>query len=400
MEVTQARPRESTESARSAFWNTWLHALRQVLPVYIAVHLALLVITCLSVLFTIGDFSTTPVPLSKLWSGWTRYDAAHYASIAMRGYYDKTHTAFFPLYPLLEHILTFIVKDPYAAGFIISNGAGLIMLVVLYQLVLEDFDHERALRTVLYLSLFPTAFFFVAAYTESLFLCLSLLCFYAMRHARWWLAGVFGLLACLTRSTGLFLFFPLCYEYLRWRHFRWRAIRVDVLSIAFVPLGLGLYSLYCFLHFHDWLAFSHVQAVWDRRLMVPWWGIEESLLTIRHSPGILSYLTLHNLLDLGPDLFILFCILLGFIGPWRLPRMLWSYAIYALAVYIFIQCFPIHWPAYPVQSFARYMLSIFPAFIVLATAGKHRTIHLSYLLIAGGTLFFLVTQYLTGHVVI
>ena len=70
-----------------------------------------------------------------------------------------------------------------------------------YRLVEEDFDQERAYRTVLYLSVFPTSFFLAAAYNESLFLCFSLLSFYEMRHGRWWLAGLFGFLAGLTRPV-------------------------------------------------------------------------------------------------------------------------------------------------------------------------------------------------------
>jgi Gpi18-like mannosyltransferase len=66
----------------------------------------------------------------------------------------------------------------------ISNVAGLVMLMVLYQLVREDFGSEIAERAVLYLAIFPTAFFFAAAYNESLFLCLALLSFYYMRHGQ------------------------------------------------------------------------------------------------------------------------------------------------------------------------------------------------------------------------
>jgi 4-amino-4-deoxy-L-arabinose transferase-like glycosyltransferase len=58
------------------------------------------------------------------------------------------------------------------------------MLMVPYQLVREDFGSEIAERAVLYLAIFPTAFFFAAAYNESLFLCLALLSFYYMRHGQ------------------------------------------------------------------------------------------------------------------------------------------------------------------------------------------------------------------------
>ena len=36
-------------------------------------------------------------------------------------------------------------------------------------------------------------------------------------------------------------------------------------------------------------------------------------------------------------------------------------------------------------------------FIVMAAAGKNKIFHMSYLMISGAVLFFLLTQFLTGH---
>jgi hypothetical protein len=46
---------------------------------------------------------------------------------------------------------------------------------------------------------------------------------------------------------------------------------------------------------------------------------------------------------------------------------------------------------------ARYMLEIFPAFIVMAGFAKYRMWHFNYLMVSGALLFFLLTQFLTGH---
>ncbi len=273
------------------------------------------------------------------------------------------------------------------------------MLIVLYQLVSEDFDDERAQRTVLYLSVFPMAFFFAAAYTEALFLCLILLSFYNMRRGQWWLAALFGFFASLTRSAGVFLLLPFCYEYLSQCQFQLKNIRFSVVSAVLIPAGVGVFALYCYTRFGDVLAFSHAQAHWGRQLTVPWWGIEHALLEVKHN-SLLSWPTLHSLLDLVPNLFVLALIILSMVGPWRLPRTYWSYCIYAAVVYLFIQLFPLNWAAYPVMSFGRYMLGIFPAFIVLATLGKYRTLHLIYLTVAGSTLVCLLTLFLMGRLVI
>ncbi|EFH90420.1 hypothetical protein [Ktedonobacter racemifer] len=52
---------------------------------------------------------------------------------------------------------------------------------------------------------------------------------------------------------------------------------------------------------------------------------------------------------------------------------------------------------FPLQSFPRYLLMDFPAFIILANIGQCRAFHLHYLLISGYLLFLLLTQFVTGH---
>jgi len=45
----------------------------------------------------------------------------------------------------------------------------------------------------------------------------------------------------------------------------------------------------------------------------------------------------------------------------------------------------------------RYVLEIFPAFILLARLGRNSWVHQTYLLFALPMLTFLVLQFLTGH---
>src|SRR6266566_4290417 len=328
----------------------WYAAFKNILPIYIGIHLA--------------------------------YVAPH-------------QTAFFPFYPILERCVMLLTGNPFTAGLLISGAADLLALVVLYRLVEEDFDQEGAYRAAIYLSLFPTALFLAAAYNESLFLCLSLFSFYHMRHGHWWLAGLLGLLATLTRSAGLILFVPFCFEYLRQRHFDLRAVRLDILSGLAIPAGLGLFSLYCAFQFHDPLAFSHAQNFWGRVPRIPGYGIYRSVQEIIQSGGILNFQSLHNMLDLGPDLLILALIILGLIGPWKLPRDLWAYNLYGAALYLFLQLFPAA-GIFPLLSTGRFMLEVFPAYIVLASLGKDRTLHTSYVMISYAVLCFLMKKFLLG----
>jgi Gpi18-like mannosyltransferase len=399
--------RDTLTSAKAS-WIKWYSALKNILPVYIVIHLVFFVITCLSVLFSIKDFSAQSVSISFFWKSWLHWDTINFLAIAMNGYTLPWLTSFFPLYPLLERFLMFVTHDPLIAGLIISDLSGLGMLVVLYRLVEEDFNAEYAFRTVLYLSVFPTAFFFAAAYSESLFLFLTLLSFYHMRHSHWWLAGLFGFLAVLTRSTGLFLLLPFCYEYLRQHMGDSKVspasilsnVRFDIVSGLCIVAGIAVFAVYCYFLFHDPLAFSHAEATrWDRKLSFPGYALLRTIHAIIISRGILSFQALRNILDLALDLFILILVILGFVGPWKFPGSLGIYAIYAAAFYLFPLLFPFG-GLYPLQANPRFMLAVFPAFIVLAGIGKNRTLNMGYLMISSSLLFFLLTQFLTGHWII
>jgi len=400
-----------------ASWLKWYAALKRILPIYIGIHLAIFVMSCLAFLFTVKDFSSQNMPIATLWQQWHYWDTSNYLHVALGGYVTLHQTAFFPLYPLLERALMVITHDPLVAGLIISNTAELVMFTVLYRLVEEDFNGERAYHAVLYFAIFPSAFFFSAAYTESLFLCLSIFSFYHIRHGQWWLAGLFGFLASLTRPDGMFLLVPFCYEYLRriWQQQEkpscsilsreqiiklLKAIRIDILSGLCIPAGIALYAAYCYYQFHDPLAFVHAHADWARSLHLPGWSILKSMRELARD-GFLSFLTMRNLIDLGADLLVLALIVLGFIGPWKLPKNLWVYGIYAALPYIYFQLFPIGGSIlYPLESMSRFVLEVFPAFIVLAGMSKYRTLHQSYCLVSGAILFFLLTQFLTGHWVV
>ncbi len=391
-EAAAARQEKKTPLSE---WPKWFHAIKQILPIYISLHLAFLILTYVSALFSIGNFSPKTLPISTLWHAWYRWDSGLYTAIASNGYDAAWRTAFFPLFPLLERGVAFLTHDPFIAGLIISNLAGLGMLVVLYRLVQEDFDAQRAFRTVLYLSVFPTAFFFAAAYNESLFLVLTLLSFYHMRRGNWWLAGLFGLLASLTRSAGLVLFLPFCYEYLRQHHFSSKNIRFDSMSSLGIPAGLAIFALYCYYRFHDLLSFSHALVYWDRHLHGPWHGLIDSFMIILHR-GMLSFDSIHNVLDLSVCLFILALLVLCFVGPWKFPRAYRVYGFYAALIYIFFLLFPTDGGA-PLASYSRYMLEVFPVFIVLAALGKRQLFNLYYLVLSVSLLSFMLLQFLTGH---
>jgi Mannosyltransferase (PIG-V) len=373
----------------------WREALRQVLPLYLGLHVAFLLLTYFATLFSINNFSSHSLSFMTLLNAWNHWDSGIYTGIAINGYNSFSRMAFFPLFPLAEHGLALLVRDPFVAGLIISNIAMFGVFIVLYRLVVEDFDAERAWRTVLYLAFFPTAFFFAAAYNESLFLFFALLTFYYLRRGRWWLAALTAFFAGLTRSVAVCLCVPFAWEYMRQHAFQWRKFRLDVLSGIGIIGGVILFAFYGYLRFHDPLAFSHAQKTWGRQLSWPWHAFAQAFKIIWQQP-VLSFQSIHVVMDLLLTLVVLVALLLAFMGPWKLARDQWSYAFYAVSCYLVVMIVP-ETGGYPLASMGRYMLENFPAFIILAAMGKNRAFNIYYISISLPLLAFWLLQWLTGR---
>jgi hypothetical protein len=328
----------------------------------------------------IGNCSTN---IQCFLQSWWRWDTVHYVEIAYNGYqYDLSNTAFFPLFPLLMHSLGTlfggsIVAD-YTAGLILANICFYGALVLFYQLVSEDFDHDIAKKALFYLALAPYAIFFFAPYTESLFLLLSLAVFFFLRRGKpldWWLAGLCGFLATLTRSTGIILIIPFLTFIIQNFGIHTLATRENwgqklnaILSIALVPAGLLIYMLYLWKSFgNPWLFSIEQTRVWFRYISFPWMGIFYSIKALFVSPLLFQ----RNL----PDLFFTLMPLAILIIGWKhLPL---HYTLFSLAIMLYILCYPVldqqnlDLTHIPLMSDPRYMLVVFPIFILLGQWGKH-----------------------------
>src|SRR5207248_4976011 len=84
----QPAPAERKRDLAKAASAKWFNAFKNVLPIYISIHLAFFVITCLAVLFVIPDFSWKALPIDTLWQSWYRWDSVHYSYLATHGYTD------------------------------------------------------------------------------------------------------------------------------------------------------------------------------------------------------------------------------------------------------------------------------------------------------------------------
>lgn len=165
-------------------------------------------------------------PLDYLVQPWNRWDTVWYAGIAAHGYSTYGSTAFLPLYPgLMRVVAPLFGGDFIAAGLLISTVAAFFFMLALYRLA-ERLAPGRgaAPYTLLIAALLPTTFFFMSAYTESLFLAFTLWAALAALDRRWGAFALLGGLAALTRQQGLLIAIFAVPEALAWVRWRIRSV--------------------------------------------------------------------------------------------------------------------------------------------------------------------------------
>jgi Mannosyltransferase (PIG-V) len=206
-----------------------------------------------------------------------RQDAVWYLRLADDGWSgDDASAAFFPLYPLTVRVVAWVLPgDTLLAALLVSNLAFLGALLALFALTADAFGTRVARRAIVVAAIFPTAFFFLAPYTESLFLLLSILAFRAARHDRWGHVAVWGALAALTRSVGLVLIPALLIDAWTSRaggvhHRGVRSVAARMAGAAAIAVGPLSWFAWWGLAKGNWLAPLDAQRQWGRELRPPW----------------------------------------------------------------------------------------------------------------------------------
>ncbi len=329
-----------------------------------------------------------------LWSR-ANFDGMHYLDIARKGY-SLYQQAFFPLYSKLITFLTpFFGGRNLVAGWTVSLTCLYLALLFFYKLIKLDFSGKVAKRTLIYLLLFPTAFFFSMVYTESLFFFLIIASFYFARTKKWWLAGIFGALASATRLPGIFLFPALLVEWWQQKKMengKWRIenLATSFLPILLVPLGLVYYMRYLAIHYGDPLMFAHVQTFFgagrsaDKIILLyqVFWRYFKMLVTV------------------DKQTLVYFVVVLEFLA---------AVSFLILTIFTYLK----HWYSYftfmalaliaptltgTLSSVPRYVLVLFPGFILLAVySEKYRWLKILYPVIAIPLFIFCLILFTRGY---
>jgi hypothetical protein len=355
--------------------------------------------------------------LDFLFSPFIRGDAGWYLRIATEGYDPagiggvgaSGRPAFFPVYPaLLAGLGGFAdLGAGVLAGCAISLLSLLGALYILHRLVTLELGPRIARATVLLVAFSPTAYFFSAPYTESLFLLESVGALYCARRGRWMAAGVLGALASGTRNLGVLLVVPLLLLYL-YEDRRIgspaelrrsglgvlaprRRLRSSILWLGLTPLGLVAYSLYLRADLGDAQAWRHAQAFFGRPDVVdPIEGIRRG-----------TEAAIDALQGTAPDAFqfpivLSFCFLVfagvALVGVVReLPV---AYGAYSLSLLLPPLCAPA--VENPLGGFPRYALVAFPLFMWLGIVCERRRVT-GGVVFAFGALLAILTAGFASH---
>jgi hypothetical protein len=354
------------------------------LKVFLALRLGLFVLALIGVAILPHDILPVSVPgwrapgftpgWHNLFTAWERQDALWFLRIATHGYrlHDGS-AAFFPLYPLAIRAVSVVLFDhPLAASIVVSNAAFLGGMVVLYFLTSSELSEDAARKAVLYLAVFPTSFFFLAPYSESLFLLLSVTSFWAARRGKWPLAGAAGALAALTRNLGLLLLPALALEAMhQWRERQnagdpagGRALAWSLLWSASVGLGTAAYLAYWQWFAGDWLRPITNQGLWQRVSSLPWNTLGQATRDTYQYAG--AYPGGYHELD-----WVIVVPALAVAG-YALARFRPAYGFYTWASILVPLCFS--FLGRPLMSVPRFLVVLFPIFWGLALLAERKRI--------------------------
>ena len=333
-------------------------------------------------------------------SPWLSWDAEWYQRIVSQGYNQSDGTTgFHPLYPWLAAILTRIGISPTFSLLIISSLAGIVLFYFFYKLAKLDLPLKDAFFGLLLFVLAPPSFIFFAPYSEALFLLLAVLCIFWTRQKLWWLAGLAGGLATLTRQQGIFLLFPMAWELFEDAE---RNIKIaitkwkDWLALSLIPMGMIIWMAYRAIFLSDMkpdigglqkliystlISSSATKVVPIQRFIWPWQAFILSFEKLLTQPD----------LDLWVNIIlgILFLIILAV--AWKKMRI--SYRIYSFVI-AFVSFSYYTGPIHPYMGLTRHLLLAFPVFIGMAGIIKKKSVRLLTICLSVSGMLFLLVLYI------
>jgi len=277
---------------------------------------------------------------------WERFDTLWFLHIAEHGYDQPMAVIFYPLYPLAIRSASWALP-PIIAALLVSAIATFFFFWGLLRLAGSKLADAEKFYVLLLVLVWPSSFVLLAGYADSLTLALVVWTVIFAREGRWGPATVCGLLAGLSRPTGVLVSIPLFVLGLRSRC-------AASLAVVLMPMGM--------LSYWGWLRWSgHTSVIESYRLqqgmtlVPPWTGAGEALRLIVSNGDTLLAVKL------------VIVILFAALSMRREVRT--EDKVFALAVILQMMMYT----GRPLLGATRYLLLVYPAFMVLGSYSRRQS---------------------------
>lgn len=315
-----------------------------------------------------GDLSAVSI------AGLGNWDGKHFLAIADSGYTERLQYAFFPLYPLVVNVISKVLNISLLSAGISVNLISSFGIIYFFIKILEKLKEADYVKTIIFFLIFPTSFYLLAVYSESIFLLFTLMAFYMIFEKKLLWGVAFAALAASSRVVGVAAALAVITEI-----FISNKNSSDRIFSFFALSGFLIYCLYLFLTFNNPLYFLVSELNWDRVITLPGKNIWETNLYLAYYGLDGSYYTIF--LDL---LFSIFGIGFGLRAIRFLRPSLYIYTILCLLIPLTTSI---------LLSFPRFLIVIFPIFILVGRI-RNRIFQITYVICCLTLLFIFFNLFL------
>lgn len=313
-------------------------------------------------------------------NAFSQWDGQWYLEILTKGYWYKgasvqSPVIFFPLFPMIGSVLTYLKFSPELSLFTISNISSLGFFIFLWLLTKQKFGEKVANNTILYFAISPLSYIFSSLYAESLFFFLSCFFFYLAERKKYFVAGIIASLASATRPFGAMLFPAYIFYLFRAKKSFFQIFVYGVMSL----LGLAAFCVYLYKLTGVIFPFVQVQhEAWHHIPTLPWKTFEilwRAIISFEN-PNPFYIILIFDFVMLS---------LFGVLLMLSLKKIAIQYLLFIIPAYL-LTVTQLWDPRFflPSASMSRHLFQMFPLFWIMALAGeKYKILHFSIIFLFG-----------------
>lgn len=365
---------------------------------WIGIALALIALKVLLVGWAFLSFDFVASSHETWYSIWHRWDSKGYERIAVAGYspegITKSRHEFLsfvpPGYPIAIALVHGLGVPLIWAALVIPFIASLVASLLLYELMMFEFqDRDAARRAVALLNLFPSSYFFIAAYSEALCLTFVLSMFYYLRVQKRFAFGCAAACAAIVTRWFAATLLPTLFVY-AWQSVRAGEQRKRSLVFLLLPIAaVELFFIINFVYYGSPFAYrDHAlrNTAISRLDSLPFARLLDIIREVAADPYTLLG-NHHFVMLVGWSNLLLLLVTIAFVAlVRRLPLL---YGVFGATYLCFIAS--INWA----HGTHRYLLMMFPLFMALALV-KNRVFFVITSLLSGALLLHLCRYFVQG----